>query len=201
MYATKPTRYNGVNFRSRLEAKWAAFFDILKINWGYEPVDFQHWSPDFVLKGRTGSIYAEVKPIEWEGIMTRHMLSQVKYRTDLDKVRKTNIPAIVLGVGPAQLIGYGEQLSDERYRRMVSYDAAILGVFVCPKQDDVPLIIKDSLGENFDFYELDKNETSSKGGPFLNTLDFRKSDYTSFDFVKDAWIQAANATQWNGGGS
>jgi len=24
-----PTRYNGVNFRSRLEAKWAAFFDLL----------------------------------------------------------------------------------------------------------------------------------------------------------------------------
>lgn len=35
-----PTKYNGINFRSRLEAKWAAFFDLLEWNWEYEPCDF-----------------------------------------------------------------------------------------------------------------------------------------------------------------
>lgn len=44
----KPTKYNGVQFRSRLEAKWAAFFDILKWPWLYEPVDLGEWSPDFI---------------------------------------------------------------------------------------------------------------------------------------------------------
>ncbi|MEA2669684.1 MAG: hypothetical protein QOJ33_2618, partial [Chloroflexota bacterium] len=28
-----PTTYDGVNFRSRLEAKWAAFFDLLGWRW------------------------------------------------------------------------------------------------------------------------------------------------------------------------
>ncbi len=31
------TRYKGYRFRSRLEARWAVFFDHLKIEWEYEP--------------------------------------------------------------------------------------------------------------------------------------------------------------------
>ena len=31
-----PTTYAGVNFRSRLEAKWAAFFDIVAWQWDYD---------------------------------------------------------------------------------------------------------------------------------------------------------------------
>ena len=58
----KETRYGGINFRSRLEAKWAAFFDLIGWNWTYEPVDFCGWSPDFVIKGKT-LVYVEVKPI------------------------------------------------------------------------------------------------------------------------------------------
>jgi hypothetical protein len=29
-----PTRYKGYHFRSRLEARWAVFFDALGIKWG-----------------------------------------------------------------------------------------------------------------------------------------------------------------------
>ncbi len=43
------TRYNGINFRSRLEAKWAAMFDLLKWGWTYEPTDFNGWIPDFAI--------------------------------------------------------------------------------------------------------------------------------------------------------
>lgn len=32
-----PTKYAGHLFRSRLEARWAVFFDALKISWQYEP--------------------------------------------------------------------------------------------------------------------------------------------------------------------
>jgi hypothetical protein len=34
-----PTVYKGVQMRSRLEARWAAFFDELGWPWEYEPVD------------------------------------------------------------------------------------------------------------------------------------------------------------------
>ncbi len=34
------TRYKGCRFRSRLEARWAVFFDALEIRWEYEPQGF-----------------------------------------------------------------------------------------------------------------------------------------------------------------
>ncbi len=56
--AAIPTTYRGVNMRSRLEAKWAAFFDAGKIPWEYEPADYPGWIPDF----RIGKILVDVKP-------------------------------------------------------------------------------------------------------------------------------------------
>jgi hypothetical protein len=61
-----PTTYAGVNFRSRLEAKWAAFFDLVCWRWTYEPLDYPGWIPDFMLEepssfGQAG-ILIEVKP-------------------------------------------------------------------------------------------------------------------------------------------
>lgn len=35
-----PTRYKGYHFRSRLEARWAVFFDAMGIEWEYEPQGF-----------------------------------------------------------------------------------------------------------------------------------------------------------------
>lgn len=48
-----PTNYNSVLYRSRLEAKWAAFFDLLHWEVQYEPFDLQGYIPDFVLSGTT----------------------------------------------------------------------------------------------------------------------------------------------------
>lgn len=61
-----PTRYAGVNFRSRLEARWAAFFDLCGWKWEYEPFDLEGWCPDFLLKGKRRALI-EVKPIEFDG--------------------------------------------------------------------------------------------------------------------------------------
>ena len=43
------TMYRGVRFRSRAEARWAAFFDLLNWRWSYEIVDLHGYIPDFVL--------------------------------------------------------------------------------------------------------------------------------------------------------
>lgn len=47
-----PTKYNGVQFRSRLEARWAVFFDHMRFKWRYEPEPFVaplwgSYRPDF----------------------------------------------------------------------------------------------------------------------------------------------------------
>lgn len=49
-----PTTYAGVTFRSRLEARWAVFFDELQLAWEYEPEGFELpdgdcYLPDFWL--------------------------------------------------------------------------------------------------------------------------------------------------------
>lgn len=47
------TQYAGCRFRSRLEARWAVFFDALGIEWHYEPEGFEtaygRYLPDFWL--------------------------------------------------------------------------------------------------------------------------------------------------------
>lgn len=56
-----PTYYNGVSFRSRLEARWAAFFDLAGWRWKYEPNELDFYIPDFVIIGRR-PLLVEVKP-------------------------------------------------------------------------------------------------------------------------------------------
>jgi hypothetical protein len=61
----KPTEYKGHKFRSRLEARWAVFFDALDIQYHYELQDFDlghcRYLPDFYLPNFDGGAWAEVK--------------------------------------------------------------------------------------------------------------------------------------------
>jgi hypothetical protein len=58
------TRYKGYRFRSRLEARWAVFFDALGLSWEYEPEGFETdagwYLPDFKVQ-HLG--WFEVKPL------------------------------------------------------------------------------------------------------------------------------------------
>lgn len=64
------TSYAGHKFRSRLEARWAMFFDALGIKWEYEPEGYklsngECYLPDFWLPGfndKEKGTYVEVKP-------------------------------------------------------------------------------------------------------------------------------------------
>ena len=55
------TTYKGTTFRSRLEARWAMFFDCVEWDWEYEPFDANGYIPDFVLLGDR-PVLVEVKP-------------------------------------------------------------------------------------------------------------------------------------------
>jgi len=62
-----PTTYAGVEFRSRLEARWALFFDLIRLPWQYEAEGFQvpsgWYVPDFFLPTVRGGMWFEIK---WE---------------------------------------------------------------------------------------------------------------------------------------
>lgn len=60
------TYYKGFHFRSRLEARWAIFFDEIKLKWQYEPEgyvlpDGVQYLPDFWWP--EVEFFAEVKPL------------------------------------------------------------------------------------------------------------------------------------------
>lgn len=42
-----PAVYNGLVFKTRLEAKWAAFFDLAGWTWWANPAPLGDWQPDF----------------------------------------------------------------------------------------------------------------------------------------------------------
>ena len=81
------TEYNGYRFRSRLEARWAVFFDALGVSYEYEPEGFalpsgKQYLPDFRVKcyGTRGKrdgvpfdLYVEVK-----GRMTDEDAARIK---------------------------------------------------------------------------------------------------------------------------
>lgn len=61
------THYNGYRFRSRLEARWAVFFDAIGWGYDYEPEGFdlggQGWYlPDFALYGPNLPFWVDIKP-------------------------------------------------------------------------------------------------------------------------------------------
>jgi len=64
------TIYNGYRFRSRLEARWAVFFDSCGVEYEYEPEGYElgdglRYLPDFLIHGNHGrgdyDLYVEVK--------------------------------------------------------------------------------------------------------------------------------------------
>lgn len=75
MMKAHQTKYSGVEFRSRLEARWAAFFDLAGWKWEYEPIDLHGWTPDFRVKFECGhsecghingwhTLLVEIKPFD-----------------------------------------------------------------------------------------------------------------------------------------
>lgn len=89
-----PTLYDGVKFRSRLEAKWACFFNLMKWKWEYEPYDMNGWIPDFVLFGKNQQILVEVKPI-YKLTQTEKIL-----RERLQKANNYQNEILLLGCSP-----------------------------------------------------------------------------------------------------
>lgn len=84
------TRYAGCHFRSRLEARWAIFFDEMGWSWEYEPQGYElpsgRYLPDFRVRMSDGhEIWVEVKgtePTEHEQKLMSELV-QLHFSTDL----------------------------------------------------------------------------------------------------------------------
>ena len=96
------TIYNGLRFRSRLEARWAVFFDAANIKYEYEPDGFEFngekYLPDFYLPDHNA--YIEVKPDDSSvlddiaraaNVCCRATLSRLIILSTIPKIGKTGI--------------------------------------------------------------------------------------------------------------
>jgi len=61
-----PTKYDGIEYRSRLEARWAAFMRNIGWDITYEPFDGDGYIPDFLVQGKEPFL-VEVKPAVTQG--------------------------------------------------------------------------------------------------------------------------------------
>ena len=73
-----PYNYNGVQFRSKLEASWAYAFDKFGIQWEYEPrnTGVGYWLPDFLIQ-LDAPLLVEVRPIA----LAQTKLAKIKWET------------------------------------------------------------------------------------------------------------------------
>jgi len=90
-----PTTYANGHYRSRLEARWAAFFDLVGLPYIYEPIDAGGYIPDFLIPG-ANPLYVEVGPVstleEYQEKATKGLLALA--RGDM------NGDLLVVGVDP-----------------------------------------------------------------------------------------------------
>ena len=80
------TSYAAVTFRSRLEARWAAFFDRIGWRWSYEPYEGDRYLPDFAIHGPS-PLLVEVRPVmvqpEYERQIPTMRIDPHKWEHDL----------------------------------------------------------------------------------------------------------------------
>jgi len=180
-----PTRYQGTEFRSRLEARWAAWFDFVGWRWEYEPIDLPGWIPDFILTGETHSLLVEIKPTETvDGF-------------DLGKINT----AMVNGGDRREvlLLGRSPLLRGE-------YDN-VLG-WLCGPEFDAPPSSEYEVGTwnhwhpachltNLDTDQFDLcSEWLSYQGRLTNYYDGNAYS-CQYDEIERYWREAGNVTRWN----
>ena len=104
---SRTTMYKGVEFRSELEAAWAAFFDLRDIKYEYEPLlNLPTWRPDFLI---TFNLYKENCAI-YDVIGQEQVLVEIKPFTKqwtydilkkiYDSTQDQGLMVILLGASP-----------------------------------------------------------------------------------------------------
>lgn len=177
-----PTVYRHTRFRSRLEARWAAFFDLIGWRWTYEPFDGNGYIPDFVIEGdRTFAV--EIKPASTSN---EFFAPTAKVCKGLDGVWSGGV--VVLGMSP---MGYLQPRRVGAWWRAHARDYAD-GNTVEPFED--MWWCRGELG----LHALCGVHVDRVFGPDLRRLGSAAEECLDQDIEK-LWSRAGNAVQWRPG--
>lgn len=199
--AAIPTEYRGRRYRSRLEARWAAFFDCLKWEHEYEAFDLSGWVPDFVIKGQkkpSGDrrlVLVEVKPIvEFDLEVAQKVKAAVK------RAGFPILDVLILGLSPERhsedlLLGW--DLSD-------SYDHGPIGGhtrFKCFVDENGLLIDFSGStkvgGGALTGFSSDYFWWFERGLYRPDLLESTRDYDRAADYIMSLWAEATNAVQWH----
>jgi hypothetical protein len=135
----------GINFRSRLEARWAEFFTELGIEWDYEPIDLDGYITDFIIR-LTDDINNEIL-VEVKGITDFKKLIDYK-----DKIENSGWKSFYLIVG-AKLWNLDDIIKYKKCKKLNNLFSClynkdikrlVLGIFGLPS----PNFVKDKVYNN-----------------------------------------------------
>ncbi len=93
-FSAIPTTYKGIRFRSRLEARVAAFLDLHTFWFDYEPFDLRRYIPDFCVDLPFGPVLLEVKPA----------VTAAEFRPACKRITRSGWDGPALVIGPRLVV-------------------------------------------------------------------------------------------------
>jgi hypothetical protein len=199
-FAAIPTKYKGVQFRSRLEARWAAMFDMLGWEWEYEPFDAAGYIPDFKINNFSQMI-VEVKPYETI-TYDNNGDENMEWKETAQKIVRSGIKNRFMIVG-SRIHKYNSIYTEEFD---CSYlDGTIIGMIseaweysgqIEPRDPAtaMPMYCK-TCGSILSFIECDINNCPRETWPASH------GGYVPFHYMHALWKQAGNLVQYKPGSS
>jgi hypothetical protein len=149
------TNYAGCRFRSRLEARWAVFFDALGIAWEYEREGFDlgdglYYLPDFWLS--KSHWFVEVKPVSPTG-------------QDLLKIRRLDDNPPFPANGVVVVIGTPEPFGIDEDAVYDPTTGAYMGSVCCPVGNIASLLLR-SEADPFDIPPIENAVRMARSARF-----------------------------------
>lgn len=140
------TKYKGYRFRSRLEAKWAVFFDALEIEWAYEAEGFHVMGSDYEIRYLPDFYFPDIRAfVEIKPFSDPGQLLKSDVRKIMGLAAHGNLDILVLGGADFRLYrGFyviGSQLPDPQFSVIdrLQFSTCILcgraGLYVVPKEE------------------------------------------------------------------
>lgn len=166
-----PTIYKEILYRSRLEARWAVFFDLMEWEFTYEPEDLEKWSPDFTIRTTAGNDFlVEIKPLR---------MVDVKLRMRLGEATNFSKGILILSQSP---------FTDNRIPNAIGLSS--LGGKILNAKNE----------EDFEFCTSAVFNAYGKGIDIINFCEYEAIDGNELteasEYCKALWNQAGNEVQF-----
>jgi len=171
-----PTKYAHINFRSRLEAQWAHFFDELGWPWEYEPFDLNGYIPDFVVKFPHAPLLVEVKPCVVIGELVPSAAEKIEKSGWVKEA--LIVGATLFGVRSFKGLAIG-MLADQEFGGKWQWGPGLLSR--CPTCNELSL-----------FHEHASYHCRRCGA-------VRGDGEEPYSDLEQRWARAKNKVQWKGG--